>query len=867
MGFPDKAIRSSLLRQTISDHTIAENSASVPQSTAAQQLKPGPRPRVRGKFFARGEEKLYLRGVTYGTFSPASDGSQFHDVQRVETDISAMAANGINAIRTYTVPPRWLLDVAQRHGIVVMVGIPWEQHMAITDDRRRTAAIERKVRESVGLCAGHPAVLCYSVGNEIPAPIVRWSGRKAVERLIRRLYDAAKEEDPEGIVTYVNYPTTEYLQLPFLDFVSFNVYLESQEPLQAYHARLQNIAGDRPLVMAEVGLDSRRNGPGKQACVLDWQIRTTFASGCAGIFVFAWTDEWFRGGHPIEDWDFGLTTRTREPKPALAAVQKAFAEVPFPSQGRLPRISVAICARNEEDHIQETLQAARTLDYPDYEVIVVDDGSTDATAAIARRAGVRVVSTASVGLSSARNIALREATGEIIAYLDGDAYPDPHWLRYLAYTFNAASHVGVGGPNILPCNDGPVAECVANAPGGPCHVLISDSEAEHIPGCNMAFRRDALLEIGGFDPQFRSAGDDVDVCWRLQERGWTLGFSPAAVVWHHRRDNVGDYWRQQMGYGKAEAMLERKWPEKYNRMGHLDWKGRLYGSGLVRPLFGRRRVYHGTWGSGLFQSLYAPESKRTVLFPLMPEWLILISPLAGLSLLSILWPPLIWALPLFVLANGIVLVQAIYNVQNSRFQRAGRSRVKLTGMRFVTLWLHLLQPMARLVGRAGHGLTPWRRRVRYGFMVPGRKSYAFWSEQGKSSEHILGSLEQVLRLHKAVVVRGGDYDRWDLEISVGTMGGIRLQSAIEEHGGGRQLVRLRFWCSGSKRRFLFSVPFLVLASLAYHFDAFLVSAIIVGGAILPAISWLLECGAATRLLVHSLDKMALGERIDGSTRL
>jgi hypothetical protein len=61
--------------------------------------------------------------------------------------------------------------------------------------------------------AGHPAVLCYGIGNEIPAGIVRWHGRRRIERFLRRLYDAAKVEDPGALVTYVNYPTTEYLRL------------------------------------------------------------------------------------------------------------------------------------------------------------------------------------------------------------------------------------------------------------------------------------------------------------------------------------------------------------------------------------------------------------------------------------------------------------------------------------------------------------------------------------------------------------------------------------------------------------------------------------------------------------------------------
>src|SRR5262249_28739639 len=145
------------------------------------------------------------------------------------------------------------------------------------------------------------------LGNEIPGTTVRWLGRHRVQRYLRHLYDVVKAEDPDALVTYVNYPTTEYLDLPFLDLVSFNVYLESQERFEAYLARLQNVSGDRPLLMSELGLDSVRNGEDRQAESLAWQVRTAFGAGCAGVFVFAWTDEWYRGGADVDDWRFGLT--------------------------------------------------------------------------------------------------------------------------------------------------------------------------------------------------------------------------------------------------------------------------------------------------------------------------------------------------------------------------------------------------------------------------------------------------------------------------------------------------------------------------------------------------------------------------------
>jgi GT2 family glycosyltransferase len=244
------------------------------------------------------------------------------------------------------------------------------------------------------------------------------------------------------------------------------------------------------------------------------------------------------------------------------------------------------------------------LDYPNYEVIVVNDGSTDSTAEIATSYGFRVITTENRGLSSARNIGLNAATGEIVAYIDDDAYADPHWLRYIAGTFMNTRHVGVGGPNIAPATDGPIAECVAHSPGNPVHILLSDSEAEHIPGCNMAFRKVALEAIGGFDPQFRIAGDDVDVCWRLQQKGWTLGYSPGAMVWHHRRNSIRAYWKQQHNYGKAESFLEKKWPRSIISLVTSHGQDAFTEMGINTKAWSQGRIYHGVWGSAPFQSIY-----------------------------------------------------------------------------------------------------------------------------------------------------------------------------------------------------------------------------------------------------------------------
>ena len=804
------------------------------------------RPVAHGKFLFVDGEKFYVRGVTYGAFRPDANGNEYHDVSVVERDFAQMVASGVTAVRIpHTTPPRSLLDVAQRHGLKVMVGMSAEQYLGFEIDKRRDVNIERLVRDRVRGCAGHPALLCYALGNEIPASIARWYGRRRVERYLERICRVIKDEDPEGLVTYVNYPSTEYLQLPFLDLLCYNVYLESQKPLEDYIARLQNIAGDRPLILSEIGLDSLRNGEEQQARSLHWQIRAAFAGGCAGVFVFAWTDEWHRAGAEVTDWAFGITDAGRVPKPAFGAVRRAFAEVPFPDLP-WPRVSVVVCTYNGSRTLRDCLEGVARLQYPAFETIVVDDGSTDRTAEIARGYDVRLIRTTNRGLSNARNTGLAAATGEIVAYLDDDAWPDPHWLQYLATTFRTTDHAGVGGPNIAPPGAGPVAECIAHAPGGPVHVLLSDQVAEHIPGCNMAFRRERLEAIGGFDPQFRVAGDDVDVCWRLQQRGWTLGFHPAAMVWHRPRSSVRAFWKQQRGYGNAEGALQRKWPEKYNGTGQLAWAGRIYSRGYTSPLLsGRDRIYHGMWGSAPFQRLYQPAPSSLHSLTLMPEWYLAHPILAGLAGVGILWEPLFGVLPLLAITTLVPITQAWVSAGRVPFSGAPRSRARRFAQRVVIAFLHVLHPLARLWGRMhSRGFDP---------PVPVRswpwpRALDRWVERGEASAQRLERLERTLRYDGIPVRRGGGWDRWDLEVAAGALGATRLIVIEEDHGAGNLLVRFRWWPSASRNALALALVLGAL-SLAAALDGAAAAAAILGAAAgALAVRVGRQCGLATAIM-------------------
>src|SRR5262249_11816279 len=163
------------------------------------------------------------------------------------------------------------------------------------------------------------------------------------------------------LVSYANFPSTEYLTIDFTDFVCFNVYLHDEAAFRRYIARLHNLVLDKPLVLTEFGVDSMRLGEEEQRRVLSWQVRAAFEAGGAGTFVFAWTDEWFTGGHPIEDWAFGLVDRERQPKPSLAAVADQYQSVLPPKLPRCPRVSVVVCAYDAGRTMDQCLASLAVL--------------------------------------------------------------------------------------------------------------------------------------------------------------------------------------------------------------------------------------------------------------------------------------------------------------------------------------------------------------------------------------------------------------------------------------------------------------------------------------------------------------------------
>ncbi len=682
----------------------------------AEAARPVALPRVEGKFLSLGGRRFWAKGVTYGSFRANDQGEPFPPFAQLLDDFAQMRDAGVNTVRIYSPPSDRIADAAAEYDLRLVPDVCWGPRKCELDDPERVRFIFDWTRQHSRRLAGHPAMLMYCIGNEIPPLVVRWYGRERIERFLRELTEIVRGEAPDALVTYVNHPPTEHLHLPFLDVVSHNVYLEREHDFRKYMARLQSLAGDRPVFLAELGLDAHGHGQEAQAQFLEWQLRAVFEKGLCGAAVYSWTDEWSIFSQDIEGWGFGLTDVDRRPKPALQTVEKIYtSDIYALRKTKWPSVSVVVASYNGGRTLGKCLRSLEKLTYPDYEVIVVDDGSTDNTPEIVARHDVRCIATENGGLSRARNLGIEAATGEIVAFIDSDAYADPDWLFHLVTALDEQNAAGVGGPNLSPPGDGFTATCVDFAPGNPTHVLLDDETAEHVPGCNMAFRKDFLLWIGGFDHTHRAAGDDVDVCWKLLVRDQTIAFAPGAVVWHHRRPTVRAYLRQQRGYGFAEAHLRRRYPGRFNIFGDLVWSGGIYDGMHTElrqqgvPRLFPARVYQGQFGSAQFQALYQPFQAWWFQIFTTTEWQVSswCALLAGVATLAFGSSSL--ALISLLVAAGMLLATAsaaaIPAMHAVRKQRSLQSR--RWSARFLIASLHILQPLARAFG---HVIGTWKTR-------------------------------------------------------------------------------------------------------------------------------------------------------------
>lgn len=740
---------------------------------------------VRGKFFCSGDEVTFLKMVTFGPFpAGAFPDEGICQLKAIRDEL------GANAIRVYEIPTLLFLHECARYGLRVFITLPWSHHVDFTKETRVLAEADRLLLETIRRFRGHPALGGYFVGNEIETTLVRWMGKRRVLEQLERLIDLGHANDPGALFAYANYPSTEYLIPRNQDFVAFNLYLEERENLAAYLRRLQNLAGDKPLLISEFGVDSAFHGEERQAEMLSWHVKEACRAGAAGTTVFAWSDLWQRGGNTIEDYSFGLKRRDQSPKQALGQLREKWSPLQRGSDELplrvTPKMSVIVCTYKGSATLVECLDSLTALDYPDREILIVNDGSDLRVSELAASYGeIREIAIPHSGLSAARNVGAREASGDIFVYTDDDCIAEPDWLRWIAHEFEGGDTIGcAGGPNIPPPPATAKAALIAAAPGGPTHVLLTDTRAEHLPGCNFAVRREAFEAVGGFNPVFRTAGDDVDFCWRVMEAGYELAFHPAAFVWHHRRFTYRTYFRQQLGYGKAEAMLMPIHRERFRGLGGAVWKGQVYTNRSPVSSF----VYHGHYGYEPFQLIYPDGNLGMSEVCLHIVWWALVSGL----LIAGCFAPVFWVPAALMIAGSIFVAQK--RAWRARIDPAFdtiRGRLAVAGL---VLAQGFLRSGSRLMlgwkeAKWSRGLevvttATWRKVASGWWKLGGERT--FWSGEGIGRDELLAQLQE--DFGGAVV---DDSGRTDLILSRGFFWNWAVLTVSEYHEDNGRLTRVR----------------------------------------------------------------------------
>lgn len=203
-----------------------------------------------------------------------------------------------------------------------------------------------------------------------------------------------------------------------------------------------------------------------------------------------------------------------------------------------PLVSVVILTRNRADSLTRALLAVSKLDYPNFEIIVVDNGSTDNTAQVASNFSARYVfSPAKNGFGQSRQLGINAACGEIIAWCDDDCVPVPEWLQHFVRRLQSEEDLGLLGGQVINVgfNEDKQNKGRSRLLGrnGGLAFVADVRDAEFFGNMNIAVRRKAVQSVGGYDPFLKAGREEIDLAMSLRRNGFRVDYEPAAIVKHY----------------------------------------------------------------------------------------------------------------------------------------------------------------------------------------------------------------------------------------------------------------------------------------------------------------------------------------------
>lgn len=236
---------------------------------------------------------------------------------------------------------------------------------------------------------------------------------------------------------------------------------------------------------------------------------------------------------------------------------------------KLPKISIVIPLYVISNKFFEDLEKFRDLKYPDYEILVVCDQRVEINIPKAR---LIVTGLRTTGPAEKRDIALAKAKGDILAFIDDDAYPDKNWLTNAVVHFKDKNIAAIGGPGITPPEDPYWPQLTGLVyssffcGGFARHRFIKEKARfiEDYPAYNLFVRKDVLKEVGGYGSNFYG-GEDTFLCLKIIEKGFKIFYDPEVIIYHHRRPLFVPYLKQILNIGVHRGFFAKKFPETSRR--------------------------------------------------------------------------------------------------------------------------------------------------------------------------------------------------------------------------------------------------------------------------------------------------------------
>jgi hypothetical protein len=295
--------------------------------------------------------------------------------------------------------------------------------------------------------------------------------------------------------------------------------------------------------------------------------------------------------------------------------------------------------------------------------------------------------------------------------------------------------------------------------------------------------------------------------------------------------------RQQAGYGAAEALLRFKHPHRFNGRGEGKWRGFLYGNSLQGLRLGGAILYRGAFCTGLFQCMYQPGPAHWATLPVTLEW----HGLTTLALLvGLLWAPACWIAAAMV---GLSLGVAVLQAAQARLQPQYDGLSSRVAIAIFCLWQPSVRSWCRYLVRVLAGRPTRSRLAPLGLLRTRGPLETFvtanyWSEHGHDRTELILALIRALDERRCIKVVDTGWSHWDLEIPYAPLTNVRVCTAQEEHGGGRRLIRVRYWRSLSTlARIVVGGGLIATVATAVHYPVAALVAVVPSVTVFVAAWW------------------------------